>query len=385
MKLSSISKKKILTIFGTRPEAIKMSPLINELKKYEELITYVCVTAQHRQLLDQVLHIFNIQPDFDLDIMEHGQSLTDITIRVLERLNQIIQLVKPDMILVHGDTTTTFTASLAGFYNKIAVGHIEAGLRTNHKYSPFPEEINRQLTTRIADLHFAPTEMAAENLRKENVLDETIFVTGNTVIDAQRMTISQDYIHKILEKTSGLRLVLLTAHRRENLGKTMHGMFKAIRKLTQHHKDIAVVFPVHPNPNVTNTAVEILGNHPRILMIDPLDTFDFHNIMARSYLILTDSGGVQEEASALGIPVLVLRNTTERQEGIAAGTLKLTGINEHSIFTCANELLTDTCAYSKMRKAKSPYGDGQASRRIAEAILYYFKYRKVRPDAYIST
>jgi UDP-N-acetylglucosamine 2-epimerase (non-hydrolysing) len=385
MKMSSISKKKILTIFGTRPEAIKMAPLIKELKNYEEFITYVCVTAQHRQLLDQVLDIFNIQPDFDLDIMKHGQSLTEITIRVLERLDQIIQSVKPDLILVHGDTTTTFTASLAGFYNKIAVGHIEAGLRTNTKYSPFPEEINRQLTSRIADLHFAPTEMAAENLRRENILKETIFVTGNTVIDAQRMTITQDYNHIILEKTLGLRLVLLTAHRRENLGKTMRGMFKAIRKLTENHKDIAFVFPVHPNPKVTKTAVEILGNHPRILMIDPLDTVDFHNIMARSYLVLTDSGGVQEEATALGIPVLVLRNTTERQEGMAAGNLKLTGISEQSIFTFANELLTDSCAYSKMSKANSPYGDGQASRRIAEAILYYFKYRVGRPDPYIST
>ncbi|MBP1934019.1 non-hydrolyzing UDP-N-acetylglucosamine 2-epimerase [Ammoniphilus resinae] len=375
-------KKKVLTVFGTRPEAIKMAPLVHELKKYPELETYVCVTAQHRQMLDQVLEIFQIEPDYDLNIMKDRQTLIEITNRALAGLDGVMKELKPDIVLVHGDTTTTFVASLAALYNQVAVGHVEAGLRTYNKYSPYPEEMNRQLTGVIADLHFSPTKVSAANLKKENKLDQSIFITGNTVIDAQKTTVRKDYTHPVLEELEGNRLVLMTAHRRENLGEPMRGMFRAIRRLVETHSDIAVVYPVHLNPAVKEAADEILGSHPRIKLIAPLDVVDFHNFMSRSHLILTDSGGVQEEAPAFGVPVLVLRNTTERPEGIEAGTLKLAGTDESTIFEMAHELLTDEEAYAKMSKAANPYGDGEASRRIVEAILYYYGFRSEPPDSF---
>lgn len=369
-----------MTIFGTRPEAIKMSPLIHELKKHKELKTLVCVTGQHRQMLDQVLNIFDIKPDYDLNIMKDRQTLVDVTTRVLRGLNQVMNEAKPDMVLVHGDTTTTFIASLAALYNKVAVGHVEAGLRTKNKYSPFPEEMNRQLTGVIADLHFAPTDVSANNLLRENKPENAIFITGNTVIDAQKTTIRRDYSHPVLKELNSLRLILMTAHRRENLGEPMGRIFKAIRRLVEKHEDIAVVYPVHLNPAVRKSVQDTLGDHSRIHLIEPLNVIDFHNFMSRSYLILTDSGGVQEEAPALGVPVLVLRNTTERPEGVAAGTLKLAGTDEDVIFQLADELLTDKNAYKQISQAANPYGDGEASRRITEAILYYYGFRKDKPD-----
>jgi UDP-N-acetylglucosamine 2-epimerase (non-hydrolysing) len=372
-------KKKIMTIFGTRPEAIKMAPLVHELKRYEQLEPFVCVTAQHRQMLDQVMEIFSIQPDYDLNIMKDRQTLTEVTTRALEGLDRVMKEVKPDMVLVHGDTTTTFVASLAAYYNQIAVGHVEAGLRTNNKYSPYPEEMNRQLTGVMSDLHFAPTDVAAGNLRKENKQEDAIFVTGNTVIDAQKTTVRDNYSHPILEELAGHRMVLMTAHRRENLGEPMRGMFRAIRRLVDEHPDVAVVYPVHLNPAVQEAAKDILGEHPRIRLIQPLDVVDFHNFMFRSHIILTDSGGVQEEAPAFGVPVLVLRDTTERPEGIKAGTLKLAGTDEQVIYRLTRELLTDEKAYAAMSKAANPYGDGEASRRIAEAILFYYGLRTERP------
>ncbi|GAJ39315.1 non-hydrolyzing UDP-N-acetylglucosamine 2-epimerase [Saccharococcus caldoxylosilyticus] len=366
-------KIKVMTIFGTRPEAIKMAPLVLELKKHSELIEpIVTVTAQHRQMLDQVLEIFHIKPDYDLNIMKDRQTLTDITVRALEGLDDVMKKVKPDLVLVHGDTTTTFVASLAAFYNQIAVGHVEAGLRTWNKYSPFPEEMNRQLTGVIADLHFAPTKKAHENLIRENKKPDSIFITGNTAIDALKTTVTEDYQHDILTKIGNDRMILLTAHRRENLGESMRNMFRAIKRIVQEHEDVQVVYPVHLNPAVREVADEILGHDPRIHLIEPLDVFDFHNLAARAFLILTDSGGVQEEAPSLGVPVLVLRDTTERPEGIEAGTLKLAGTNEETIYRMARELLNNRNEYEKMAKASNPYGDGQASKRIVQAILYYF-------------
>ncbi|SFA52647.1 UDP-N-acetylglucosamine 2-epimerase (non-hydrolysing) [Parageobacillus thermantarcticus] len=366
-------KIKVMTIFGTRPEAIKMAPLVLELKKHSELIEpIVTVTAQHRQMLDQVLEIFDIKPDYDLNIMKDRQTLTEITVRALEGLDDVMKKVKPDLVLVHGDTTTTFVASLAAFYNQIAVGHVEAGLRTWNKYSPFPEEMNRQLTGVIADLHFAPTKKAYENLINENKKPDSIFITGNTAIDALKTTVTDDYKHDILEKIGDDRMILLTAHRRENLGESMRSMFRAIKRIVQEHEDVQVVYPVHLNPAVREVADEILGNDPRIHLIEPLGVFDFHNLAARAFLILTDSGGVQEEAPSLGVPVLVLRDTTERPEGIEAGTLKLAGTNEETIYSMARELLNNRSEYEKMAKASNPYGDGQASKRIVQAILYYF-------------
>jgi UDP-N-acetylglucosamine 2-epimerase (non-hydrolysing) len=367
------NKIKVMTIFGTRPEAIKMAPLVLELKKHSELIEpIVTVTAQHRQMLDQVLEIFNIKPDYDLNIMKDRQTLTEITVRALEGLDDVMKKVKPDLVLVHGDTTTTFVASLAAFYNQIAVGHVEAGLRTWNKYSPFPEEMNRQLTGVIADLHFAPTKKAYENLINENKKPDSIFITGNTAIDALKTTVTENYKHDILEKIGNDRMILLTAHRRENLGESMRNMFRAIKRIVQEHEDVQVVYPVHLNPAVREVADEILGNDPRIHLIEPLGVFDFHNLAARAFLILTDSGGVQEEAPSLGVPVLVLRDTTERPEGIEAGTLKLAGTNEETIYNMTRELLNNRNEYEKMAKASNPYGDGQASKRIVEAILYYF-------------
>ena len=364
---------KVMTIFGTRPEAIKMAPLVLELQKHPEKIeSIVTVTAQHRQMLDQVLSIFGITPDFDLNIMKDRQTLIDITTRGLEGLDKVMKEAKPDIVLVHGDTTTTFIASLAAFYNQIPVGHVEAGLRTWDKYSPYPEEMNRQLTGVMADLHFSPTAKSATNLQKENKDESRIFITGNTAIDALQTTVKETYSHPVLEKLGNDRLVLMTAHRRENLGEPMRNMFRAIKRLVDKHEDVQVVYPVHMNPVVRETANDILGDHGRIHLIEPLDVIDFHNVAARSYLMLTDSGGVQEEAPSLGVPVLVLRDTTERPEGIEAGTLKLAGTDEETIFGLADELLSDKEAHDKMAKASNPYGDGRASERIVEAILQHF-------------
>ncbi|WP_408007901.1 non-hydrolyzing UDP-N-acetylglucosamine 2-epimerase [Pseudalkalibacillus sp. A8] len=376
-------KIKVMTIFGTRPEAIKMCPLVLELEKYpDEIESIVTVTAQHREMLDQVLEIFEVTPDYDLNIMKQRQNLMEVTNRALEGLDGVLKEAQPDIVLVHGDTTTSFVASLAAFYNQITVGHVEAGLRTGNKYSPYPEEMNRLLTGVLADLHFAPTNNSAANLLKENKKQENIYITGNTAIDALKTTVQEDYQHSVLEKLNDDRLVLMTAHRRENLGEPMRQMFSAIRRLVDEHKDTQVVYPVHLNPAVREVAQDKLGGHERIHLIEPLGVIDFHNLASRAHIILTDSGGIQEEAPSLGVPVLVLRDTTERPEGIEAGTLKLAGIEEDHIYQLANELLTETEAYEKMSKASNPYGDGEASRRIVEAILYHFQKRNERPNEF---
>lgn len=363
-----------MTIFGTRPEAIKMAPLVLELQKNSDKIeSIVTVTAQHRQMLDQVLETFDITPDYDLNIMKDRQTLVDVTVNALTGLDRVMKEAKPDVVLVHGDTSTTFVGSLAAFYNQIAIGHVEAGLRTGNKYSPYPEEMNRQLTGVMADLHFAPTEQSKQNLLKENKNPETIYVTGNTAIDALKTTVRDEYTHPVLEKIGDDRMILLTAHRRENLGEPMRHMFRAIKRLLQEHEDTQVVYPVHLNPVVREIANEILGEDPRIHLIEPLEVLDFHNFAARSYMILTDSGGVQEEAPSLGKPVLVLRDTTERPEGIAAGTLKLAGTDEETIYKLAKELLENKDEYDKMAKSSNPYGDGFASRRIVDGLLSYFE------------
>ncbi len=367
-------KWKVMTIFGTRPEAIKMAPLVLELQKYPEQIeSIVTVTAQHRQMLDQVLETFKITPNYDLNIMKDRQTLIDVTTNALQGLDKVMKEAQPDIVLVHGDTATTFIASLAAFYNQIAIGHVEAGLRTWNKYSPYPEEMNRQLTGVMADLHFAPTEVSKKNLLDENKNSETIFVTGNTAIDALATTVSEHYTHPVLDKIGEDRMILLTAHRRENLGEPMRHMFKAITRILAEHEDVQVVYPVHMNPAVREIANEILGDNERVHLIEPLEVFDFHNFAANSYMILTDSGGVQEEAPSLGKPVLVLRDTTERPEGIAAGTLKLAGTEEETIYALAKELLTDKNAYEAMAKASNPYGDGHASKRIVEALLGFLQ------------
>ncbi|KHD86696.1 non-hydrolyzing UDP-N-acetylglucosamine 2-epimerase [Heyndrickxia ginsengihumi] len=374
---------KIMTIFGTRPEAIKMAPLILEMQKYPEIFhSIVTVTAQHRQMLDQVLEIFQIKPDYDLNIMKDRQTLIDVTTKGLEGLDKVMKETKPDIVLVHGDTTTTFVASIAAFYNQITVGHVEAGLRTWNKYSPYPEEINRQLTSVVADLHFAPTEKAAQNLLLENKNEEQIFITGNTAIDALRTTVRKEYTHQVLEKIKNDRLILLTAHRRENLGEPMRRMFRAIKRVVDEQPGTQVVYPVHLNPIVQEIANEILGNDERIHLIQPLDVIDFHNFASRAYLILTDSGGVQEEAPSLGVPVLVLRDTTERPEGIEAGTLKLVGTDEEMIYRYTTKLLNDKTFYNQMAHAANPYGDGFASRRILESIRFYFKDTNERPQPF---
>lgn len=373
---------KVMTIFGTRPEAVKMAPLVLEFQKHpEEFTPIVAVTAQHRQMLDQVLKLFSIEPDYDLNIMKDRQTLVDITVKGLEGLDAVMKEAKPDIVLVHGDTTTTFAASLAAFYNQIEVGHVEAGLRTWNKYSPFPEEMNRQLTGVMADLHFAPTNKAAGNLRDENKKGQ-IFITGNTATDALKTTVREEYSHPVLSKIGSDRLILLTAHRRENLGEPMRNIFRAVKRILAEQSDVQVVYPVHLNPAVRELAREILGDDSRIHLIDPLDVLDFHNFAARSYLILTDSGGVQEEAPSLGVPVLVLRDTTERPEGIEAGTLKLAGTKEDTIFRMAMDLLTDDEEHRAMSKASNPYGDGHSSRRIAEAIRYYFKKTDTAPEPF---
>ncbi|CAK6476229.1 non-hydrolyzing UDP-N-acetylglucosamine 2-epimerase [Peribacillus castrilensis] len=365
---------KVMTIFGTRPEAIKMAPLVLELKnRPEEFETIVTVTAQHRQMLDQVLDVFEIIPDYDLNIMKDRQTLTDVTTRGLQGLDAVMKEVRPDIVLVHGDTTTTFIAGLAAFYNQIVIGHVEAGLRTWNKYSPYPEEMNRQLTGVLADLHFAPTKKSAENLLQEDKKEEAIFITGNTAIDALKTTVLKEYTHSVLEKIGNDRLILLTAHRRENLGEPMRNMFRAVKRIIEEHDDVQVVYPVHLNPTVREIADEVLGKDPRIHLIEPLEVIDFHNFAERAFIILTDSGGVQEEAPSLGVPVLVLRDTTERPEGIEAGTLKLAGVEEENIYRLTKELLTDEAEYDRMSKASNPYGDGHASKRIGDAISLYFK------------
>lgn len=364
---------KVMTIFGTRPEAIKMAPLVLELnKRSEEFESIVTVTAQHREMLDQVLRVFDITPDHDLNIMKDRQTLMDVTTRGLQGLDQVMKEVQPDIVLVHGDTTTTFIAGLAAFYNQIKVGHVEAGLRTWNKYSPYPEEMNRQLTGVLADLHFAPTTKSAHNLLQENKKEETLFITGNTAIDALKTTVLEEYSHPVLDRVGDDRLILLTAHRRENLGEPMRNMFRAIKRIVEEHDDVQVVYPVHLNPVVRELADEVLGNDPRIQLIEPLEVVDFHNFASRAHIILTDSGGVQEEAPSLGVPVLVLRDTTERPEGIEAGTLKLAGVEEETIYSLAKELLTNEEEYARMSKASNPYGDGLASKRIADAISEYF-------------
>lgn len=364
---------KVLSIFGTRPEAIKMAPLVKELEKREETESIVCVTAQHRQMLDQVLDTFDIKPDYDLNIMKSGQTLSQITARVLQGLEEIIQEVEPAIILVHGDTSTTFAGALAAFYNQVAIGHVEAGLRTNNKYSPFPEEMNRQMVDRLTDMFFAPTALSKANLIAENIPEEKIFVTGNTAIDAMRTTVEKTYTHKALEWINqGERLILLTAHRRENLGDPMRNIFRAVKRIIDEFEDVKVVYPIHLNPIVRNVANEVLEDSKRVKLIGPLEVFDFHNFQNKAYLILTDSGGIQEEAPSLGKPVLVLRDTTERPEGIEAGTLKLVGTDEDMIYKETRTLLTNKDEYEKMSKASNPYGDGHASERIAEAIIKAF-------------
>lgn len=363
--------KKIMTVFGTRPEAIKMAPLVKEIECNRDFESIVVVTGQHREMLDQVLDFFEINPNFDLNIMEKGQGLEEITQRVIEGLSNIFQVSKPDIILVHGDTTTTFASALTAFYHKIPIGHIEAGLRTWDKYSPFPEEINRQLTDILADLYFAPTEQSKKNLLMENHDSGKIYVTGNTAIDAMKFTIRPDYQLNFLFDLDKYKVILITVHRRENLGKPMEDIFNAINQLIQEHNDIIVVFPIHKNPKIRKIADTTLIKSQRIKIIEPLDVIDFHNLASKSYLILTDSGGIQEEAPHLGVPVLVLRDTTERPEGIIAGTLKLVGTNTTNIVNEVKHLLIDGDAYSKMSNAINPYGDGQSSKRIVKMIENY--------------
>lgn len=364
---------KVLTIFGTRPEAIKMAPLIKELEKREETQSIVCVTAQHREMLDQVLNAFNINPDYDLNIMQQGQTLSEITTRSIQGLDAIIKKVNPDIVLVHGDTSTTFSGALVAFYNNIKIGHVEAGLRTYNKYSPYPEEINRQLVGCLADLHFAPTKCSADNLIKEGKNKDKIFVTGNTAIDALKTTVKKDYTHEILNWIGNDKMILLTAHRRENLGKPMYTIFRAIKRIIDEFDDVKVVYPIHKNPKVRFIANEVFGKCDKIKLIEPLEVFDFHNFMNKAYLIMTDSGGIQEEAPSLGKPVLVLRNTTERPEGIEFGTLKLVGTEEDKIYYETKKLLTNIKEYETMSKASNPYGDGRASIKIVNAIIENFR------------
>lgn len=361
--------KKIMVVFGTRPEAIKMCPLVKELKSKKNLKTIVCVTGQHREMLDQVLETFEIIPDYDLSIMKEKQTLFDITINILEKMKSVLEKVKPNVVLVHGDTSTTFVTALACFYMQIPVGHVEAGLRTYDIYSPYPEEFNRQAVSIISKYNFAPTEMSKENLIKEGKNPDSIYVTGNTVIDAFKTTVRDNYTHEYIEWTSDSRLIMITAHRRENQGEPMRQMFRAIRRIIDENPDVKAIYPIHMNPTVREMANEILGDCDRIKIIEPLDVLDFHNFLANSYLILTDSGGIQEEAPSLGKPVLVMRDTTERPEGIKAGTLKLVGTDEENIYNACKILLGDKNEYNKMSYASNPYGDGFASKRIVDILL----------------
>ncbi len=379
-----MEKIKVLSIFGTRPEAIKMAPIIKEMEKCEHIHQEVCVTAQHREMLDQVLNIFNIKPDYDLNIMTQNQTLTGITINALKGLEDILEKSNPDIILVHGDTTTTFVGSLAAFYKKIKIGHVEAGLRTYNKYEPFPEEMNRKLTGAIADLHFAPTKLSKENLLKENINEDSIFITGNTSVDCVKTTVIKDYkfscdiLNNIDYKNK--KIITMTAHRRENLGKPLENICNAILKLVKDNEDIEIVYAVHFNPLVREVANRILGDNPRIHLIDPIDMTDMHNLINLSYMIMTDSGGLQEEVPSLKKPVLVLRNVTERPEGVTSGVLKLAGTEENNIISLATELLNNQDIYKSMVNAKNPFGDGIASKRIVNAILYHFNKIDKKPE-----
>jgi UDP-N-acetylglucosamine 2-epimerase (non-hydrolysing) len=380
----TLDKIKVMTIFGTRPEAIKMAPLVKELEKREEIESIVCVTAQHREMLDQVLNLFDIRPQYDLDIMKERQTLSGITTRVLEGLESIFKEAEPDIVLVHGDTTTTFAGSLAAFYNKIKVGHVEAGLRTFNKYFPFPEEINRKLTGAITDIHFAPTETSRKNLKNEGVDEKDIFVTGNTVIDAMATTIEDDYIFETMELNDidfiNRKVIMVTAHRRENWGEPLENICYALKDIAENHENVEIVYLVHLNPVVKETVSSILEGVNRVHLLPPLDTKETHNLMNRSYMVLTDSGGLQEEAPHLGAPVLVLRDVTERPEAVEAGTVKIVGTDKDNIFNEANRLITDKQYYSGMANAVNPYGDGNASIRIVDAILYYFGVVNNRPE-----
>ncbi len=384
--MTTTKKIKVMTIFGTRPEATKMAPLIKAMEKNEHIEPIICVTAQHRQMLDQVLDIFKIKPHYDLDIMQQKQTLTDITTRALIGLEKVMKEAKPDIVLVHGDTTTTFAGSLAGFYSQIKIGHVEAGLRTYDKFQPFPEEMNRRLTGAMADLHFAPTKLAKEHLLKENIDANGIFITGNTAVDCLKTTIEDNYnfsldeLNKIDYKNK--RVITMTAHRRENLGEPLENICRAVLRIVNDNPDVEVVYAVHFNPLVQEVARRVLGNHPRIHLTDPIDMKDMHNLMNLSYLVMTDSGGLQEEVPSMGKPVLVLRNVTERPEGVEAGTLRLAGVEEENIYNEATLLLNNKEVYEQMAKARNPFGDGYASERIVEAILYHFGIRSDRPADY---
>lgn len=379
-----MKKIKVMSVFGTRPEAIKMAPLVKELMKNEHIESIVCVTAQHREMLDQVLEIFDLKPDYDLNIMRQRQTLAGITTRALEGLSDVIAEAKPDLVLVHGDTTTTFAGALAAYYNQIKVGHVEAGLRTYDKYQPFPEEMNRKLTGALTDIHLSPTKLAKEHLLLENVPEKDIYITGNTVIDALKTTIEENYKFTVDELNNidfkNKKVIAMTAHRRENLGEPLENICKAVKRIIEKYEDVEVVYAVHKNPAVRDVVFDILGNNNRIHLLDPLDLKDMHNLMSRSYLVLTDSGGLQEEVPSMGKPVLVLRNVTERPEGIEAGTLKLAGVNEDTIFDMTETLLTNEEEYKKMAQAKNPFGDGHASERIVEIILHNFGIRADRPE-----
>ena len=368
-----MNKIKVMSIFGTRPEAIKMAPLVKELEKRAETESIVCVTAQHREMLDQVLETFKIKPDYDLNMMKQGQTLMDITIGALSGVDAVIKKAKPDIVLVHGDTSTTFAGGLAAFYNQVAIGHVEAGLRTYNKYSPYPEEMNRQMVDCMNYMYFAPTDLSRDNLIKEHVDPSKIYVTGNTAIDAMDTTVDEGYTHPELEWLGGDKMILLTAHRRENLGEPMKNIFRGIRRVLDELPGYKVIYPIHKNPLVRAAADEIFGDCDRVKLIEPLEVFDFHNFQNRAHIILTDSGGIQEEAPSLGKPVLVLRDTTERPEGIKAGTLKLVGTNSENVYKETMRLLTDHDEYERMSKASNPYGDGHASERIADAIINKFK------------
>ncbi len=381
-----MNKVKVMSVFGTRPEAIKMAPLVLELEKNPNIESIVCVTAQHRQMLDQVLEIFDIKPDYDLNIMKERQTLVGITARVLEGLDEVIKEAKPDIVLVHGDTSTSFVGALAAFYNQTMVGHVEAGLRTYDIYSPFPEEMNRNLTGRIAQMHFSPTIQNKNNLLKENVLEENIYITGNTVIDAMKTTVKENFVFdtELLNKIDfeNKRVITMTAHRRENLGEPLENICKAVKRLVEKYDDIEFVYPIHMNPAVRETVNAILGDMDRVNIIEPINVDELHNLMARSYMVMTDSGGIQEEAPSLAKPVLVLRRETERPEAVDAGTVKIAGVDEEVIFKMACELIDNKEAYNKMAQAANPYGDGNASLRIIDAILYQFGILDKRPDDY---
>ncbi|MCI3921414.1 UDP-N-acetylglucosamine 2-epimerase (non-hydrolyzing) [Paenibacillus sp. TRM 82003] len=371
---------KVMTVFGSRPEAVKMAPLVLELEKHSDRIeSIVCVTAQHRQLLDSVLETFGITPDYDLNVMKDRQTLNELSIRVLQGLEPVLREAKPDIVLVHGDTSTTFLASYAAFLQQIKVGHVEAGLRTWNKLSPYPEEMNRQLTGVLADLHFAPTDWSAGNLRNENKPDSAIYITGNTVTDVGKYIVSESFSHPLLDWAEGKRLILMTAHRRESQGEPHRNVFRAVRRIADEFEDVAIVYPVHPNPAVLEPANELLGGHARIRLVEPFNLEQMYNFYPHTHLILTDSGGLQEEAPSFGVPVLVLRDTTERPEGIDAGTLELVGTDEEAIYSRAKTLLTDSALYGKMSRAANPYGDGRASERIVEAILHHFGATDARP------